>query len=156
MSSSSRPFDLFSATRCPMLSVLGRKSTEPLMLKTLIQCPASTLPSQRHTSPSRPYCCCAPSSGAAMTRAIAAIVDLFIISPGGGAGVDLYLAAKGLRGNSRPSVANRKLHVTFPVPAPFAWRDRDREIRVDSAAKSFDTETRARVAWNVRADRPGG
>src|SRR5206468_6162807 len=149
--------DRFSATRCTMLSVLGWKSTEPLMLNTLIQCPASTVPSQRHVSPSRPYCCCAPSSGAAIKRAIAPTVVLFIISPVVCAAVDLYLAAEGLSGNPRPAVSDRKLHVAFPVPAhrPFAGRNRYREIRVDSATKCFDTETRAGVARNIENDRPG-
>src|ERR1700694_2628400 len=138
-----------------MLSELGANSTEPLTLNTFIQCPASTRPSHFQISESRPYCCCAPRTGAASTTARAAkSLVLFIVSPWGGVRtvVDYYAAAEGLRGNFRPAVTDRKLDSTFLSQA-FPGPNRDGKVRLQIAAESLHAELRPSTARNVQPQR---
>src|SRR5438093_13555181 len=137
-----------------MLSELGVKSTVPLTLKTLIQRPESTRPSQRHVSESRPNCCCAPMTGAANRRAtIGSSFVLFIFSPGGCTAVDHNASAEGLCRDARSSVTDGELNATFPSPR--AGRNRNRKIRRQVSTEGLDTELRSSAARNVQPQRSG-
>src|SRR3954464_12225585 len=153
MSSMSRPLDRFSAVTCTMLSELGAKSTLPLTLNTCIQRPSATFPSQRQVSESRPYCCCAPRTGATSRRARAPrSLLLFILSPGGevGTAVKKDLAAESLRCHPRPSITDRDLYVAgVTSSSPRRRRQRHREIRRQLAAEGLDAELCTALLGNI-------
>src|SRR6267143_3335860 len=138
-----------------MLSGLGAKSTVPLTLNTFIHRPASTRPSQRHTSESRPNCSCAPSVGAPSAGAVSRTASaeksliLFIIPPSGRvrASVDHNASAERVGGDPRSSVADREIHAPFPSLA--ARRDSHRDIGCHLSTDCFDAEPRAGAPWNV-------